>query len=145
MTRLRVGAAMVAMAILATQPCAVGAQDFYSNERRSSAFAGMKINMPIGQRKQEKPTARLQFTTHHEFRDLRTGELRTVRPAGLELGVAHTGNVTLTIGGREAPKVGNQLGVSGTGKTVLIIGGVVLVGLILAVAAAPAPDIFGED
>jgi hypothetical protein len=101
--------------------------------------------MAIGQRQREKLAARLQVTSTHEFRDVRTGEVRTLRPSGLELGVAQTGKPMLTIGGREAPRINNKLGIGGgTGTTVLVVGGVVLLLLVVAAASGP-PDIFPDD
>jgi hypothetical protein len=130
---------LVATSLLAAQPCvaADAFQDFDRDERRSAAFGGLKLNMPIGQGQRVKPTARLQLTTTHQLRDTRTGEVRAVTPAGLEFGASDKGKPMLFVGGRDAAAVKKELGIGGTTTTLLIVGGVVLVLLVVAAASTP--------
>jgi hypothetical protein len=130
---------LAATCALAAQPCAAAGafQDFGANERRSAAFAGLKLNVPMGQAKRAKPTARLQLTSTHQFRDSRTGEMRTLSPAGLELGASAQGMPVLFVGGQDAAAVNKELGIGGTATTLLIVGGVVLVLLVVAASSVP--------
>jgi hypothetical protein len=72
-------AALVAAGALLAQPCAASElRDPASGmQRQSSAFAGLNLRLPLGQSGKAKPTARLQFTTAHTFREGRTGATQT--------------------------------------------------------------------
>jgi hypothetical protein len=141
-TKYAVG--MLAMAVLAAHPCAAAVRGLEMSERRSSVFGGLRLNMPIGHGQQLKPTARLQLTSSHQSHDIRTGEVRTLSPAGIELGAGRQGKPMLFVGGQEAPEIEKKLGIGGTATTLLIVGGVVLVLLVVAAASTP-PSVDFDD
>lgn len=89
------------MALICAQPC-LAADDMRgigAGERRSGAFAGMAVRLPIGTRHREAPTARLQLTTFHDYRDASGATVRSYRPRGVELGFER-GRATYLVGGR---------------------------------------------
>ena len=135
---------LAAAALLVAQPC-LAAEDLGDAgpmQRKSAAFGGFTIRVPIGKAGAARPSARLQLTTSHSVWDGRYGSpVRTVRPPGLELGIGEAGRPSLHIGGRSAAEVERklQLGAS-TGTTLLIVGGVAVAAIVLiAVASSPSP------
>jgi hypothetical protein len=137
-------AGMLAMAVFAAQPCVAAIHSLEMRERRSAVFGGLRLNMPIGHGQQLKPTARLQLTSSHQFHDIRTGELRTFSPSGIELGAGRQGKPMLFLGGQEASEIQKKLGIGGTATTLLIVGGVVLVLLVIAAASTPPSVDFND-
>ncbi|HWH17489.1 MAG TPA: hypothetical protein VNT77_04005 [Allosphingosinicella sp.] len=136
-------AGILATAVLAAQPCAAAGQDFGTSERRSAAFGGLKLTMSLGHGQRLKPTARLQLTSTHQSRDVRTGEVRTFIPSGLEFGAAK-GKPMLLVGGQKTTDIEKKMGIGGTGTTLLIVGGVVLVLLVVAAASIPPSADFDD-
>ena len=143
MTRATQVAAMLAAGMLVAQPCAASdLRNGQSMQRQSSAFAGLNLRLPLGQARQAKPTARLQFTTSQTLRDERTGATQTFKPQGLEIGGAKGGKPMVYLNGQSTADVKKKLGVGGTGTTILIVGGVVL--LVVVVAALSSFSVFPE-
>jgi hypothetical protein len=105
-------------------------------QRQSSAFAGLNLRLPLGQSGKAKPTARLQFTTAHSFREGRTGATQTWKAQGLEIGGAGPGKPVFYLNGQSTADLQKRLNANGTGKTLLIVGGVVLVAVVVAAAMA---------
>jgi hypothetical protein len=138
------GVGMLALAVFAAQPCAATVHGLEMSERRSSVFGGLRLSMPIGHGQQLKPTARLQLTSNHQFHNIRTGEVRTFSPAGIELGAGRQGKPMLFVGGQETPEIEKKLGIGGTATTLLIVGGVVLVLLVVAAASTPPSVDFND-
>lgn len=137
--------ALVAAAIFAIQPCAA-AEDFTgfnSSERRSAAFGGLNVRIPLSHSTKVKPRARLQLSTVHHLRDSRSGEVRTFRPAGLELGASKAGAPALYLNGQNSADAQKRLGIGGAGTTLLVVGGVLLVLVVVALASSP-PQIFDD-
>ena len=140
----RYGAAALAAGMLVAQPCAA-ADDFRGTsglERRTSAFAGMSVRLPLGASERSKPTARLQFTTAASTRDARTGSMETLRAQGVEIGAGKAGKPALFLGGRSAAELKQQHGLKSTTGTILLVGAVVVVGVVLLAAFTipPQPD-----
>jgi hypothetical protein len=131
-------AALLAAGALLAQPCA--AQELRDSaggmQRQSSAFAGLNLRLPLGLASRAKPTARLQFTTTHAFRDARTGATQTWKAQGLEIGGGKQGKPALYLNGQSTADLQKRLNANGTGKTLLIVGGVVLVAVVVAAAMA---------
>ena len=141
MANIRHAAAVTAAFFLCSQPClaADDLRDAAAAERRTGAFAGLSVRLPLGQAAPAKPVARLQLTTVHHMRDRETGAIRHMRAPGLELGAGQSGKPVLTLGGQRADDMQRRLGVGGSTTTVLIVGGVLLVVLVLATVAAATP------
>ncbi len=144
MSRFKSTAAAGAMLMLSAQPC-LAADDFRSIgavERRSGAFAGMTLRVPMG-RQDVGATARLQLATVHQAYNPESRlSGRSWRASGLELGLSGSAKPTFYIGGRNASEVQKRLKMDGSGTTVLLVGGVVLLAVILLAAiasAAPTP------
>ncbi len=140
MSWLQSSAAAAAILLLSAQPC-LAADDVRSTgavERRSGAFAGMTVRVPMG-REGAKANVRLQLATiHHSYdRDSRLSGL-SYRGSGLELGLSATAKPALYIGGRNAAEVERRLKMGGSGTTVLLVGGVVLLTVILLASLASA-------
>jgi hypothetical protein len=144
-------AAAAAAAMLIGQPC-LAADDMRNmggGERRSGAFAGLNLRVPVGKGNPEKPSARMQLTTTHEYRNASGEVLRAYRADGLELGLRRTGAASLRIAGQDLRATKERLAMNGSTKTYLIVGGVVLVVVVLAAVVAahsvPAVDFDDED
>lgn len=141
-------AAATAAALLMTQPC-LAAPDFRdttATERRSSAFAGVRLRLPIGTGHAERPSARMQLSTIHEYRNASGATVRSVRPDGLELGLNQRGRLAFSVAGQDVRQTQEQMRLGGGTSTYLIIGGVVLAVVILAVALAPpSPGVDFDD
>ncbi len=141
MTRATQFAAMLAVGMFVAQPCAASnLRDGQVMLRQSSAFAGLNVRMELGQARKAKPTARLQFTTSHTFRDERSGATQTFRAQGLEIGSTKGGKPTFYLNGQSTADMQKKHNIGGTGTTLLIVGGVLLVLVVAAVAASgPGP------
>jgi hypothetical protein len=135
-----------AMLILTGRP-ALAAEDFrYINaqpERRTAAFAGALIRMPLGHLGSEAralPTARLHLGAEHVYRDRRsaTAAIR-YRTAGLELGLLDNAAPKLFVAGAPIRKAKGRLGIS-TGGAIAIGAGVMLLAILAAAAASAPPD-----
>jgi hypothetical protein len=134
---------MLAAGMLIAQPCAASdARGSQPTQRQSSAFAGLNVRLPLGQARKAKPTARLQLTTSHMFRDERTGATHTLRAQGLEIGGTKGGKPTLYLNGQSTADIQKKHNIGGTGSTLLVVGAVVMVLVVVAVAASS--DIFPE-
>ena len=139
---MKYAAGIVAAAVLAAQPCAAADdfRDMRAPERRSGAFAGLSINVPLDRGIRRRPTARLQLTTTSTVRRA-DGATITYRAPGDELGAGRRGRPTYSIAGQNPAEMRERLGVGGsTGTTLLIVGGVVLVVLVLATVASAMPQ-----
>jgi hypothetical protein len=137
--RARLAGAFLAAAMLVAQPC-LAAEDIRDagwDPRRSAAFAGASLRIPLGSAGAAAPAARLQLGLRHDVGDS--------RPAAFELGVTRLGKPAFYVGGREVGETRRRLGLTGgTGglEPALIIGAVV-VGVVLLTGedetdAAPA-------
>ena len=71
-------AAGAAAAMLIAQPCLAASdlRDAGAAERRTSAFAGVRLRVPMGN--PERPSARLQLTTFHVYRDASGVTVRSI-------------------------------------------------------------------
>ena len=130
-----------AVAAMAAQPClaADDTRDAGAGERRSAAFAGLSVRVPVGGGGSREPTARLQISTTHEVRDARSGSVRSFRPAGLELGLVAKGKAALYLNGQETKAIERKLGIGGSTTTLIVIGGIVVLVLVVAAVASAAP------
>ena len=139
MTKVAHAVALFAAGILVAQPCAASDfQEAAAVQRQSSAFAGVNVRLPLGQALKAKPTARLQLTTSHTIRDMRTGATQTFKAQGLEIGGAKSGKPIFYLNGQSATDMQKKLNVGGSGTTLLIVGGVLLVVVLVAAATASA-------
>ncbi len=122
-------AAAGALLMLGAQPC-LAADDmrgFGNMERRSGAFAGASVRMPLGSREAAKPSARLQLGMRHVQQDS-AGRLpvRAQQIGLLELGGATGGKPALFVGGQDVAEVEKRRGLVGTTGTLLLLAGVAL-------------------
>ena len=119
--------------MLLAQPCLAASdlRDTAATERRSSAFAGVRLRLPMGEGNPERPSARLQLTTFHDYRDASGAMVHTNRPDGLEFGVGERRRLSLRIAGQDIARQEERLGVDGSTKTIIIIGAVVLAAIVL--------------
>lgn len=134
-------AGMSAAAMLIAQP-SLAAQDYRdtgASERRSGVFVGLNATIPMGTGNPERPSARMQLTTTHEYRNGAGAVVRGYRPAGLELGLTRAGGTSLHIAGQDLSRTRERLALNGSTTTYLIIGGVVLAVLVLASVASALP------
>jgi hypothetical protein len=135
---------MAAVFLLSAQPC-LAADDFRSSgavERRSGAFAGMSVRLPMGQ-VGAMASARLQLATIHHAYD-RESRLsgRSLRASGVELGLSGSARPALYIGGRNAAQAERKLQLKGSGTTIVLVGAAILVSVLLLASlasAAPTP------
>ncbi len=140
MARLKSSAAEAAVFLLSAKPC-LAADDFRSTgavERRSGAFAGMSVRVPMGQ-EGAKPSARLQLATVHQAYD-RESRLsgRTLRASRIELGLSGSAKPAFYIGGRNAAEVETKLQLKGSGTTIVLVGAAILVSVLLLASLASA-------
>lgn len=138
MTTVTRVATLLAAGMLVAQPCA--ASDFLdaqAMQRQSSTFAGLNVRLPLGHAQRSKPTARLQFTASHSYRDQRTGTTQTVRAPGLEIGGSKGGKPALYLNGQNTAEMQEKLRLSGsTPNEVWIVLGVGLVAVVVLLAAS---------
>ena len=144
MTGFRYGVGIMVAGMLAAQPC-LAADDLSAmgrSDRGMGAFAGLNVKLPLTGGKPAKASARLQLTPEFSTRSLQTGSIRTLRPAGLELGAGASGKPALYVGGQDAREMRTKLGVGGSTTTALVIvGGVILVLVVIAATQVPVwPD-----
>lgn len=127
---------------LAAQPCSAADdhQQFTSGERRTSAFLGLSIRLPMGRSDSFSPSARLQFTSEARVRDWRTGSVEMFKPRGVELGVNRAGAVSMFVHGLDVSDVQKaSLGDSSRETTYSIIGALVVSVAVIAFLASNAP------
>lgn len=129
--------AAAAAVMLPVQPC-LAADDPAFTERRSGAFAGVRLNLPLGRGNPERPSARLQLTSFHDSVDARGATLRSFRSPGLELGLNREGRVAYYLGGQDVEETRRRLEASGSTTTWLIVGGVVVLAVVVLAAVASA-------
>lgn len=133
MRNVRFAAAAAALAMTLSQP-ALAAQDFRdagAGERRSGAFAGVSLRVPLGAEEKARPSARLQLTSDHRYRT--ADGVRTHRPAGLELGADGLGKPEIFFNGAKLSDAERRMGLSGIGDWVLpaVLLTAVVVGVVL--------------
>lgn len=135
MPRSSHAAAALAALLLAAQPCAA-ADDFRDSSatpRRTAAFAGAGLTIPLGASGKARPEARLQLSPAR-LAGSGYGQSRGAR--GLELGLGPAGKPALYLGGRPTAEIGRRLQLGGgKGTTTLLIVGAVVVGVVLVAAA----------
>jgi hypothetical protein len=133
MRRLRHAAAAAAAATLIAQPglAATDVRGDGAAERRSGAFAGVRLRVPIGARNQERPSARMQLTTVHDYRTAAGATVRSFRPDGLEFGAGQRGRLAVRIAGQDIGRLEERLPASGSTRTILIVGAVVVAAIVL--------------
>lgn len=137
MAVLRKSAAATAATMMIAQPC-LAAQNIHgtsATERQSSAFAGVRLRLPIGARTPERPSVRLQLTTVHDYRNPAGATVRSDRPDGLEFGVGGDNRLTFSVAGQDVG-MRQQERRLGSNTTAIVVGGVVVAALALAVLAA---------
>jgi hypothetical protein len=137
--------------MLIAQPC-LAAGEIHSDgasERRSGAFAGVRLRLPLGEGNPERPSARLQLTASHEYRNAAGATLRSTRPDGIELGFRERSRLSWRIGGQDMGRQDERLGVSGSTKTILTIGAIIVVAVvmipILTADEIPGPPDFNDQ
>ena len=125
--------AAAAAASLVSQPvlAAEAFRDGGVREQRTGAFAGVNFKVPLGSKQRVKPSARLQLTTSRE--SITDGGYRSVRPAGLELGLTGKGEADVFLGGNRLSDTDRKLGLTGMGDWVLPVAllAAVVVGVVL--------------
>jgi hypothetical protein len=151
MFRLKYAAAAASAAMLIAQPCfAAGElQSDGATERRSGAFAGVRLRLPLGEGNPERASARLQLTTSHEYRNASGATVRSIRPDGIELGLRDRSRLSWRIAGQDMGRQDERLGVSGSTKTLLTIG-VIIVAVVVLIPVLtadelPVPDFNDQD
>lgn len=139
MKRMNYAAALVAAGVIALQPCAAAEdfRDFNPTHRRTSAFAGVNVRLPLDARTQAKPPARLQLTAAYSAMDARTGAIQTLKGQGLEIGAGAKGKPALYLNGQSTAEMKQKLELGSTGTTLLVVGGLLLVLLVVAAASVP--------
>jgi hypothetical protein len=144
MVRIGSAGAIVAMGMLAAQPCAAAedVRDSGMRERHASAFGGFSLRVPLGGAQAGKPSARLQFAAASTTRDPRSGSTSTRRADGLEIVAGQGGKPARHLSGQSTAQMKAKLGVSKSTTTIIIAGGVVLLLLIVLAASQvpPQPD-----
>ncbi|HEX8668272.1 MAG TPA: hypothetical protein VF727_07870 [Allosphingosinicella sp.] len=129
-------AAAAAASMLALQP-ALAADAFGELggvERRTGAFVGANVRLPLGAATRAKPTARLQLTTSYDLRSAR--ELRSIRPPGLEIGASGLGKPELFVGGARLSDHEGRLGLTGDSWVVPLLIVVAVTASVVALTAA---------
>lgn len=137
---MKSAAACAALALVA-QPC--GAAEVVSpvaaGERHSSAFAGLNLRLPLGRAgEKEKPSARLQLSMTHEYRDVTGATLRRHQSRGLELGLGSKGSPAYFVGGQKMSEKDARLRLSGGKTTWLVVAGAVVLAVVVLAAVASA-------
>ena len=99
--------------------------------QRTGAFAGVNFKVPLGTKQRVKPSARLQLTTSRD--SITDSGYRSVRPAGLELGLTDKGRADVYLGGNRLSDTEKKLGLTGFGDWVLPVAllAAVVVGVVL--------------
>jgi hypothetical protein len=140
-------AALLAAGILAVQPCAAADdfRDFNPTHRRTSAFAGMNVRLPLDRGTPAKPSARLQLTSAYSSMDARTGAVQTFKAQGLELGAGLKGKPALFLNGQNTAEMKQKLQVKGSTGTILLVAGGILLVLVLVAAASVPPQVDFDD
>jgi hypothetical protein len=139
MRAMKLAGAFLAAAMPVAQPC-LAAEDFRdlgTEPRRTAAFAGASLRIPLGTARPAAPAARLQLGLAHPVRDG-----RGPRPALFELGATRFGKPAFYVGGREVGETRRRLGISGDSGWVvpaLIIGAVVVGVVLLTDPSSDAP------
>ncbi len=138
MRPIRYALAAAAAAMLPVQPC-LAADDLGFAERRSGAFAGLRVSVPLGAGNPARPSARLQLTSFHDYTDPRGATLRSIRSPGLELGLDGSGRMAYYIGGEDVAETRRRIEARGSTTTWIIVGGLVLLVVVLAAVASAQP------
>jgi hypothetical protein len=130
---LKFAAAAAAATMMISQPCfaAVGLQSDGASERRTAAFAGVRLRLPMGAANPERPSTRLQITTFHDYRDATGATVRSFRADGVELGLRESGGLSWRIGGQDIGRRDERLALSGSAGTILTIALVVVAAVVL--------------
>jgi hypothetical protein len=114
MRRSKHAAAVAAATMLIAQPCAA-ATDLRADgatERRSGAFAGVRLRLPIGASNPERPSAGLQLTRFHDYRNAAGFTVRSYRPDGVEFRLDQRGRASFTVAGQDMARQEERLGIS---------------------------------
>jgi hypothetical protein len=139
MLKIRSAAAFAAALAVAAQPC-LAADDIRNigfTEQRMAAFAGATLRVPLGTERAPRPSLRLQLTPSYQLRDPASGAVRSLRPEGVELGLA-AGRPSFFVAGQPARGIERRMNVGGsTGTTLLIVGGVVVAVVLVAALSIP--------
>ena len=118
---------------LVSQPvlAAEAFRDGSVREQRNGAFAGVNFKVPLGTRQRVKPSARLQLTASREY--LTDSGYRSVRPAGLEVGLSGEGRPDVYFAGSRLADTERRLGLTGFDDWILPVAllGAVVVGVVL--------------
>ena len=137
-------AAAAALSLVAQPALAAEAfRDGGVREQRNGAFAGVNFKVPLGTKQRVKPSARLQLTASREY--LTDSGYRSVRPAGLELGLSGKGKADVYVAGSRLADTERRLGLTGFDDWILPVAllGAVVVGVVLLTDtdndAAPQP------
>lgn len=133
MVRVGVGA-LVALSLIAA-PATAANETWNGNaaDPRPSAFAGVSVRLPLGQKSAAKPQARLQLTTY-SVDSSKPWRTREFSPTGFELGLSRTGKPMLFAGGQNTAEVQRKMGLDRT-TTILIVAGVAVAVVVLIAAA----------
>jgi hypothetical protein len=130
-----------ALSVVSASPCVAAPDDRFDwqgTERRSGAFAGMAVKMPMGAGQKSIPTARLKLGFTQSYRAANGIPSRTsFHGSALELGLK-AGEPMLFIGGQSTKSLQRRAQLNGGNSWLYIAGGV-------AVAAAAAFLIFADD
>jgi hypothetical protein len=149
MRRWNYAAAAAAATMLIAQPCLAASEirGDGATDRRSGAFAGVRLRLPIGMGNPERPSARMQLTTFHDYRNAAGATVRSFRADGVEFGVDDRGRASLMVAGQDVARRDDQMVLNASTKTYLIIGGVVVAVLVLALVAASSvpPSVDFDD
>lgn len=131
-----------AATLLCAQPC-LAADDVLDRpvvERRTAAFAGLNLRLPIGPSAGQRPSARLQLTSYDRATSAVGATARRDRGPGLELGFDRLGRASAFVGGQPVRQSRERLNAGGSTTTWLIVGGVIVaVVLVAAVVASGMP------
>ena len=145
---MRISRAVVAAAVLALFPQPGMAKDDFaapaSLERRSDAFLGLNLRLPLGRERAPVPEARVRFSLDHSLVDRRTGKQVDLRAQGMEFGFNGAGKPALYLGGRQIDETLRSFGLDGDrpdiGTFALVAGGAVAAATLLFVATNDKVD-----
>jgi hypothetical protein len=140
MLGIRSAAAFAAALAAAVQPC-LAADDIRIagfTEQRMAAFAGATLRVPLGTERAHRPSLRLQLAPSYQQRDPASGAVRSLRPEGVELGLA-AGRPSFFVAGQRPSGIERRMNLGSTETTLLVVGGVAVAVLILAAVAGAQP------
>jgi hypothetical protein len=135
--RIGIGAAALAVAAIAAQPCAAASfgDEGMAGAGRIGAFAGVALALPVGALGRARPSARLQLSPVYAAYD-RSGFARVRPGGGLALGLEGPGKLGLRLAGSSPAELKRRIGFKGS--TGYIVVGGLLVGVLLLAAVANA-------